>query len=85
MLFKPMVKILFGVKKLEKEIDILCVLPRKPEESIESGALHYVMPFREAKEKVLQLLDAVARGEVEYFAVNLHEEEEEWKKDDPPA
>lgn len=55
-------------------VEILCVLPKKVEESIESGALQYVMPLSMAKEKVMQLLEAVARGEVEYFAVNLREE-----------
>ncbi|MEM2487275.1 MAG: hypothetical protein QXR44_01600 [Thermoproteota archaeon] len=61
-------------------IEILCVLPRRPSESMESGALQYAMPFEKAREKILQLLEAVRKGEVEYFAVNLREEEVTKKK-----
>ncbi|MEM2187981.1 MAG: hypothetical protein QXG35_01490 [Nitrososphaerota archaeon] len=47
---------------------------------MESGALQYAMPFEKAREKILQLLEAVRKGEVEYFAVNLREEEVTKKK-----
>ena len=55
-------------------LEILCVFTSKPEEFLESGAQHYIMPLTKAKEKIMQLIEDVVKGEVEYFAVNLHEE-----------
>ena len=37
------------------------------------GSLRFLLPLDKAREKVLQLLERVARGEVEYFAVSLYE------------
>lgn len=61
-------------------LEVLCVFESKPEEFLESGAQHFVMPLSKAREKIVQLIEEVVKGEVKYFAVNLHEEEQPLKR-----
>lgn len=60
-------------KNCDVEIDIMAWLPKSLDEDMSAGCLKYVLPFERAKQKVVQLLERVARGEVEYFAVSLRE------------
>jgi hypothetical protein len=53
-------------------LDILCFLPRK-EEWMAGGCLKYVLPLGKAKDKIEELLEKVAKGEVESFSVSLSE------------
>jgi len=58
----------------DKRIDILALLPGDINNwANEKGCKRYVLPLEKAKQKVLQLLERVANGEIEYFAVSLHE------------
>jgi len=57
----------------DREIDIMVWLPRNRDEGMAAGCLKYVLSIEKAKQKVAQLIEKVASGEVDYFAVSLRE------------
>ena len=53
-------------------IDIMCFLPRK-EEGEAAVIKKYILPLEKAKAKVAELLEKVAKGEIDEFSVCLSE------------
>jgi len=51
-------------------VDILCYLPPDRKEWIASGYMKYVLPLEKAKEKIPQLLDRLASGEIEGISIS---------------
>jgi hypothetical protein len=51
-------------------VDILCYLPPDRKEWIASGYMKYVLPLEEAKRKISQLLDRLAKGEIESISIS---------------
>jgi len=50
-------------------VDILCYLPPDRREWVASGYMKYVLPLEEAKQKIPQLLDRLAKGEIESISI----------------
>jgi hypothetical protein len=50
-------------------VDILCYLPPDRKEWIASGYMKYVLPLEEAKRKISQLLERLAKGEIESISI----------------
>ena len=51
-------------------LDVICFLPPNKREWIASGYMKYVLPLEEAKRKIPQLLDRLARGEIEGISIS---------------
>ena len=51
-------------------VDILCYLPPDKREWIASGYMKYVLPLEKAKEKMPQLLDRLAKGQIESISIS---------------
>jgi hypothetical protein len=59
--------------KSDPVVDILCFLPKNREQWVAAGCLKYVLPIEKAKQKVMALLERLARGEIDSFSVSLSE------------
>lgn len=53
----------------EAVVDVLCYLPPDRKEWIASGYMKYVLPLGEAKRKIPELLDRLAKGEIESISI----------------
>ena len=51
-------------------VDIICYLPPDRKEWIASGYMKYVLLLEEAKQKIPQLLDRLAKGEIESISIS---------------
>jgi hypothetical protein len=60
-------------EKNDPIVDILCFLPKQRKSWIEAGCLKYVLPMEKAKQKIVELLEKLVKGEVDSFSVNLSE------------
>lgn len=62
-------------EKNDPAVDILCFLPKQRKSWIEcvKRSLKYVLPMEKAKQKIMELLEKLAKGEVDSFSVSLSE------------
>lgn len=51
-------------------LDVVCFLPPDRREWIASGYMKYVLPLEGAKRKIPQLLDRLAKGEIEGTSIS---------------